>query len=94
MNSTDKDKIIMYTTSWCPDCHRSKYFLEEHGIEFVNIDVEEDDEAMVIVKGLNNGIRVVPTIIFPDGEILVEPSNAKLAAKLNISELTDSFPAL
>jgi len=94
MNQQDHSKIIMYTTNWCPDCHRSKYFLDGHGIEYVEIDVEKDAEAMVTVKNLNKGRRVVPTIIFPDGQILVEPSNSALAAKLNLAERTDPYPRL
>jgi glutaredoxin-like protein len=94
MNIDDNKQIIMYTTSWCSDCHRSKYFLDEHGIEYVDIDVEHDADAGRLVKSLNNGWRRVPTIIFPDGTILVEPSDAALAAKLDIKEQKDSFPRL
>lgn len=71
----------MYTTSWCSDCHRAKYLLDEYGIPYVNIDVDENAEALAYVKQINEGRRVVPTIIFPDKTILVEPSNAQLAEK-------------
>lgn len=84
----------MYTTSWCPDCHRAKYLLDEHGVDYVEIDVEKDEEGMAFVKSVNRGVRVVPTILFPDGQILVEPANATLAAKLGINGLKDSFPRL
>lgn len=77
-------KIIMYTTSWCPDCFRAKFLLDEYGISYVNIDVEEDAEALAFVKQVNNGHRVVPTIVFPDKTILVEPSNGRLAEKAGI----------
>lgn len=82
-NSKSNDAmILMYTTSWCSDCHRAKYLLDEYGIPYVNIDVEENAEAMAFVKQINEGRRVVPTIIFPDKTILVEPSNAQLAEKV------------
>lgn len=77
-------QIQMYTTSWCPDCHRAKYVLSEYGIVFAEIDVEQDEAGMAFVKQVNNGRRVVPTIVFPDGSILVEPSNATLANKLDL----------
>lgn len=80
----NKKQIIMYTTSWCADCHRAKYLLDEYGISYVNIDIEQDPEAMAIVKEINNGNRVVPTIIFPDNTILVEPSTRLLAEKAGI----------
>ena len=74
-------QIIIYTTSWCPDCHRAKYLLDEYGVPYIAIDVEEDAEGLAFVKRVNNGSRVVPTIVFPDNTILVEPSNARLAEK-------------
>lgn len=89
MTVEDNNKIIMYSTSWCPDCHRAKYLLDENGIDYINIDVEADEAALLFVKQLNAGRRVVPTIIFPDGLVLVEPSNAALAAKLNVADGPD-----
>jgi len=82
-------QIIMYTTRWCSDCHRAKYFLDEHGIDYIDIDVEKDEAGMIFVKKINGGRRVVPTIIFPDGELLVEPANAVLAAKLGVEDEAD-----
>ncbi|MCA9994694.1 MAG: mycoredoxin [Anaerolineales bacterium] len=79
-----KAQIQMYTTSWCPDCHRAKYVLNEYGIAYAEIDVEQDEAGLAFVKQVNNGRRVVPTIVFPDGSILVEPSNHALANKLGI----------
>ncbi len=89
MTVENNDKIIMYSTSWCPDCHRAKYILDENGVDYIDIDVEADEAAMLFVKRLNGGRRVVPTIIFPDGSVLVEPSNSALAAKLNITDGSD-----
>lgn len=77
----EQAQIIMYTTSWCSDCHRAKYLLDEYGVSYVNIDVEEDPEGLAFVKQVNNGLRVVPTIVFPDQTILVEPNNRELAEK-------------
>ncbi len=74
-------QIVMYTTSWCPDCHRAKYLLDEYGVAYVNVDIEENDEARAFVMQVNNGHAVIPTIVFPDGSILVEPSNKQLANK-------------
>lgn len=84
--SNDKlEQIIMYSTSWCSDCHRAKFFFDEYGIGYVNVDVDKDKEGLAIVKQLNNGQRVVPTIIFPDGSVLVEPSTTMLAEKLGVT---------
>ncbi|RMG97706.1 MAG: NrdH-redoxin [Chloroflexi bacterium] len=75
----------MYTTSWCPDCHRAKALLRDYDIEFIEVDVEENPEGLAYVKQVNGGHRVVPTIVFPDGSILVEPSNAVLTEKLGLA---------
>ena len=78
------EKIIMYSTDWCGDCRRAKRFLDERQIVYENVNIEQVPEAMEIVKRLNHGNRSVPTIIFPDGSILVEPSAAQLAQKLGL----------
>lgn len=76
--------IRMYSTTWCGDCRRSKRFLQEHQIDFEEIDIEKNPEAAAVVISLNRGKRSVPTIVFPDGSVLVEPSNTTLANKLGI----------
>lgn len=78
------DQIIVYSTVWCPDCKRAKKFLAEHRIPYENIDIEQDEEAMAFVQKVNNGMRIIPTIVFPDGSTLSEPSNAQLAEKLGM----------
>jgi glutaredoxin-like protein len=78
------DKITVYSTAWCPDCKRAKKFLGEHQIEYDDIDIDRHPEAVDIVKQLNHGMRSVPTIVFPDGSILVEPSASQLAEKFGI----------
>jgi glutaredoxin len=77
--------IRMYSTSWCGDCRRSKRFLEMHQIPFEEINIEDHPDAAQIVLTLNHGRQSVPTILFPDGSVLVEPSNLALAQKLGIA---------
>ena len=76
--------ITVYGADWCPDCRRSKAFLEEHRVPYQWIDVDQDTEAQEYVRQVNNGRRIIPTILFPDGSILVEPGNAELAQKLEL----------
>lgn len=82
--SQEEKNIVMYTTNWCSDCHRAKYILNEYGIPYDNIDIDQDADGLAFVKEINNGNRVVPTIVFPDGSILIEPSNKTLAEKVGI----------
>ena len=77
-------RIVMYGTTWCSDCKRAKDFFGTHGVQYHWVDIEKDAEALALVKRINEGKRIVPTILFPDGSTLVEPSNAELAEKLSI----------
>ncbi|GCE49545.1 mycoredoxin [Thermosporothrix hazakensis] len=74
-------KIVMYSTTWCGDCRFAKRWFDSHGIAYDEIDIEQDESAAELVVKLNGGKRVVPTIVFPDGSILVEPGARELAAK-------------
>jgi len=76
--------ITIYSTVWCPDCKRAKKFFGEHRVQYENVDIEEHPKGVSFVEKLNKGMRIIPTIIFPDGEILAEPSNAQLAEKLGL----------
>ena len=66
-------KIVMYSTEYCGDCRRAKAFFASKSIDYINIGLEGNEEATKFVMEVNNGNRSVPTIIFPDGSILVEP---------------------
>jgi mycoredoxin len=76
-------QIVMYATDYCPDCHRAKKFFETNNIPHLRIGLEGNREATEFVMRVNNGFKSVPTIIFPDGSILVEPSWEELRQKFN-----------
>lgn len=76
--------ITVYGAVWCPDCKRAKKFFGEHRVQYLNVDIDEDPKAVAFVEKTNNGSRTIPTIVFPDGTTLAEPSNAQLAAKLGL----------
>lgn len=78
------DKIIFYGAPWCGDCKRSQAFLDQHKIGYQYIDIDQDEKAADKVVEINKGFRSIPTIIFSDGEILVEPSNGELKNKLGL----------
>ncbi len=54
--------VIMYSSNWCCDCRRAKKFLQERGITFVEVNIDESAEAAALVMRVNNGRRKVPTI--------------------------------
>jgi mycoredoxin len=74
-------QIVVYTTRSCPDCNRAKQFLERNNISYLPVMLEGDEEAARFVLRINNGYQSVPTIVFPDGFILVEPSWEELRAR-------------
>jgi glutaredoxin-like protein len=84
MDSSNTDEIVMYGTVWCGDTRRARAFLDQNNIPYKWIDIDKDPQARKFVESVNNGYRSVPTLIFPDGSKLVEPSAGQLAAKLGL----------
>jgi len=76
--------IICYGTIWCPDCHRTRRLFDDYNIPYQWVNIDRDPQAEAFVKKVNNGNRSVPTIVWPDGSILVEPSRKDLARKLGL----------
>ena len=79
------ETITVIGANWCPDCRRAKAFLGEQRVPFEWVDLELRPEMTAVVEGYNNGARVIPTIVFPDGTHLSEPSNDELADKLGLA---------
>jgi thioredoxin reductase (NADPH) len=78
------DRLKVYGAPWCPDCKRSKKFLAEHRIPMDWIDIDQDAAGLWIVQEIQHGGRSIPTIVFPDGSYVIEPSDEALARKLGL----------
>lgn len=79
------EAITIYSTGWCPDCRRVKHFLKERGVEFQEVNIEEDEAGEEIVMLANHGKRKVPTLKVGERYFSCSPFNAqKLADELNI----------
>jgi mycoredoxin len=74
--------LTMYTTTWCGYCVRLKHQLERDGIRFTEVDIERDELAAEHVMQVNGGNRTVPTIVFPDGTALTNPTAAQVRERL------------
>ena len=74
--------ITVYGANWCSDCKRSKRLLDSKNIEYTWIDIDNNESAIQTVKSLNQGKRIIPTIVFPNGDILIEPTDSELSSKL------------
>ena len=74
--------VRMYTTVWCGYCQRLKAQMTREGITFEEIDIENDPEAAAFVESVNGGNQTVPTLVFPDGSALTNPSIGQVKEKL------------
>ena len=72
----------MYTTVWCGYCQRLKAQLGREGITFEEIDIEHDPEAAAFVESVNGGNQTVPTLVFPDGTAMTNPSIMQVKEKV------------
>jgi mycoredoxin len=79
------EPITVYSAGWCPDCRRVKNFLKERGLEFSEINIEEDEESEELVLRVNSGRRKIPTLKVGERYFACSPFNAqKLADELRI----------
>jgi mycoredoxin len=81
--------LTMYTTTWCAFCKRLKRQLAADGIEMAEVDIEQDPEAADFVMSVNGGFQTVPTVVFPDGSALTNPSAAAVKERLQDLAVTD-----
>ena len=79
-------EILLYGADWCPDCRRAKTYLQENNIDFTFVDVDLDKEATAKVEAINNGKRIIPTLIIK-GKSYTNPNNVELASVLGINEV-------
>ena len=75
-------RVMMYTTPWCGFCRRLKGQLAREGIEVAEIDIERDPAAADYVMSVNGGMQTVPTVVFPDGTALTNPSAVQVRERL------------
>jgi len=80
----DDDLIKVYGASWCGDCRRAKRFLADQRVSYEWHDIEHEPTLVDVVHELNDGKNIIPTIVFPDGSHLSEPTNEELANKLGL----------
>lgn len=73
--------VTMFSTEWCGYCKRLKLMLDKTGIGYTIVDIERTPGTEDLVKSINGGNAVVPTLIYPDGTTATNPSlnDVKLA---------------
>ena len=78
-------ELLVYTTATCGHCWSLKRWLTGERIAFREIEITDDPAAQQVVRTAANGYMSVPTVVFPDGTVLVEPSPAQVRATLTAS---------
>jgi mycoredoxin len=76
------NSLTMYSTPWCGYCRRLKGQLERAGIAYTEVDIEQHPDAAELVAKVNDGNKTVPTVVFPDGSALTNPSVAQVVERL------------
>ena len=74
--------LTMYSTTWCGYCMRLKRMMDREGIAYDEVNIEQDESAAEFVMSVNGGNRTVPTVLFPDGTALTNPSIDQVKATL------------
>lgn len=74
--------LTIYSTTWCGYCTRLKRQLDRAGVAYREVDIEQDPTAEACVMRVNSGNATVPTVAFPDGSTLTNPSVKQVADKL------------
>ncbi|HSH55923.1 MAG TPA: FAD-dependent oxidoreductase [Candidatus Limnocylindrales bacterium] len=77
MSDHPQNSVIMYGAAWCGDCHRAKAVFEQYQVdyEYRDTDVDETRDEML---GRTDGRFEIPTLVFPNGQIVQNPDNAAL----------------
>jgi len=62
-------KVVIYTTRFCPFCHRAKRLLAQKGVAFEEVDVTGDWEARDRLMEKAGGRSTVPQIWIGDSHV-------------------------
>ena len=76
-------QVTLFGADWCPDCRRAKSYLDDNSINYQFIDVDVYDWATEKVESINNGKRIIPTVLINDTPY-TNPDNATLKDLLKI----------
>jgi thioredoxin reductase (NADPH) len=71
-------------TLWSLPTHQIKDFLVRHQLPYRYLDVESDPQAKTLVEAHNQGQLKIPTLFFPNGAALVEPTLQQVAEKAGL----------
>ena len=78
----------MKAFAWRAHCGRNQVTkpknLARYQVPYQFLDIEKDAKARLLVEGALNGAVKIPTVFFPDGSFLTEPTSRQLADKIGL----------
>ena len=77
-----RGSVVLYGSPYCGMLPRARRLLEQAGVDYEYRDITRCADARARVRAINRGFESVPTLEFPDGSTLTEPSDGELRAKL------------
>ncbi len=75
------EPLTLYGAGNCDDTERLRTNLRRWGISFREIDILQDDNALIFVRLINNGSQSTPTLVFGEGKrklVITEPTDDEL----------------
>jgi thioredoxin reductase (NADPH) len=81
----DGPDLTVYGAAWCPHCKRVKKFLASHRVPYASVDIDDQPDAVGVLKKLQDGGQIIPTVVYRDGTHAVNPSDEALASKIGLN---------
>lgn len=78
------EKITVYGHPGCPAVGPVTAMLTQAKVAYDYVNIRQHPQAAAQVRAINNGNESVPTLVFPDGNTLTEPSAGVLKRKLEV----------
>ena len=78
----DRTQVTVYGADWCGPTKATRGYLDERGVPYTYVNVDEDRRAAEWVKSRNDGQELKPTLDI-GGEVLGAPSRDALDAALD-----------
>ena len=76
--------VTMFSTGWCGFCKRLKFALDNAGIAYTEVNIEAVEGTEDLVKSVNDGNAIVPTLVFPNGTTATNPSLRDVQTRLSL----------
>lgn len=86
MTNSTPEKITLYTSSCCAHAISVQSFLSRNDVPIDLINIDGDGDARQRLITINDGYASVPTLIFPDGTKLTEPTLFEIREKLGMKQ--------